>query len=524
MMPPYSPALRGLQNDGHGVAPVVTDVLIIGAGFSGIGMAVRLARTGLRDFVLLERATDVGGTWRDNTYPGVACDIPSHLYSYSFLTNPRWSRVFSPGQEILDYLKTCVQEEQILPHIHFRTKALDMRWNDETELWEITTNRGHYRARVLITAVGRLSEPRIPQLRGMGSASGEVFHSSRWRHDASIEGRRVAIVGTGASAVQMVPHLASKASRLVVFQRSAPYLLPRGDRLYDENEKELFQRDPRSITSLRSELFSAAEEGFSARTGLSPELNLLRARALNHLLSQVNDRALAAKLMPNYEIGCKRIIFSDDYYPSLQCENVVLEESALSEISGDTLRAASGHTYKYDVLVLATGYKTFDLPFAENVYGLSGKNLAETWSSGMKSFASTVVHGFPNLFVMDGPNASLGHNSAIYMIETQINYILGALTYQVRNDGSPLNVSSEAQDAYTEQIVKSSQTMVWETGGCTSWYIDPRVRRQTLLWPGTARSFREQNGTFDPRPYRWNLTSQPICLAQSQSAEMPFVS
>jgi cation diffusion facilitator CzcD-associated flavoprotein CzcO len=376
-----------------------------------------------------------------------------------------------------------------------------MHWNEEDEHWEVATKNGFYRARVLITAVGRLSEPRIPQLPGLGSARGDVFHSSRWRHDAMVDGRRIAVVGTGASAVQIVPRLAPKASSVVVFQRNAPYVLPRNDRAYESSERRSFEGDLRAVEALRSELFVAAEEGFAARAGAERDLNLLRARAQAHLRAQISDPTLIEQLTPNYEIGCKRVLLSDDFYPALTRDNVFLEASGLAEITGQTLRAANGRTHEYDVLVLATGFHTSELPFAERVYGSKGQNLAERWRGGMEAFASTVVHGFPNLFILDGPNAALGHNSAIYMIETQIDYILGALKFQAGTNGRPLDVSSRAERAYMNQVATASRGMVWETGGCTSWYLDPRVGRQTLLWPGTARSFREQNGTFDPSVY-----------------------
>ncbi|MFE7508848.1 flavin-containing monooxygenase [Promicromonospora sp. NPDC057488] len=465
------------------------DVAVVGAGLAGVGLGVRLRRAGRTGFTVLERADDVGGTWRDNVYPGVACDIPSALYSYSFLPQPRWSRVFAPGAEIHRYVRDVVRTEGLAPHLRLGTDLTSARWDDDAAAWRLTTSRGPLTARVLATAVGRLSEPRVPEIPGLGTFPGRVFHSARWDRDLPA-GLRVAVVGTGASAVQLVPEIARRAASVVVLQRTPPWVLPRGDRAYAPGE-------PRPE---RAALAEEAERLFDARVaGTRAEADLTeRARA--HLRAQVPDPALRTLLTPDYAVGCKRALFSDDWYPALQQPHVTLEPSAPVAVEGSTVVAASGARYEVDVLVLATGFETTRPPFAHLVTGRDGRTLAEHWAGGMTSHASTVVHGFPNLFVLDGPNAGLGHHSALEVIEAQIGYVLGALDH-LDATGGPLEVSAAAEAAYTAEVDRRAAETVWLRGGCRSWYVDERSGRLTLLWPGRAVEFRERFGTFDPAPF-----------------------
>jgi cation diffusion facilitator CzcD-associated flavoprotein CzcO len=484
-----------------GRQPAPLDLLIVGAGFAGLGMGIRLAREGTASFLILERADEVGGTWRDNDYPGVACDIPSHLYSFSFRRKPDWSRVFAPGAEIQDYLRECAREEGLLPRIRFGTDAREMRWDDERELWVVTTNGETYIARNLVVAAGRLSEAKVPAIAGLDGFPGPAFHSSRWDHSVALDGKRVALIGTGASAVQLLPHLAERAAEVVVFQRSAPYVVPRRDRAYSDAEKRLFSLDPEALERTRSEFFWNAEEGFAQRIGVPERIEALRELALGQLAAQIPDAALRERLTPDYEIGCKRVLISSTFYPALSQEHVVLEASALARIDGSTAVAESGAAYEVDVVVFATGFESTQPPFARRLAGRGGELLSDHWSEGMTAFASTVVSGYPNLFVIDGPNASLGHNSAIYMIETQVDYILGALVHQAENGYAVLEVAAEAERDYTDEIDRMSGATVWLGGGCSCWYVDERSHRLTLLWPDFAHRFREKNGRFDPQFY-----------------------
>ena len=473
---------------------------IIGAGFAGIGAAIQLRRAGEESFLVLERGSEVGGTWRDNTYPGVACDVPSHLYSFSFRPNPAWSRLFAPGWEIRDYLGLAVDEERLRPHLRLSTAMTEMHWDEDAALWRIETNSGVITADAVILACGRLTEPRFPELPGLETFRGEIVHSARWSDEIDFAGTRVAVIGTGASAVQLVPHLATVTDDLVVFQRNAPWVVPRADRAYTADERDEFGADPTLIDQLRDALFTDGESMFPARVGDGTALAAARAEALDHLHSHVTDATLRAALTPNYEIGCKRRLISSDYYPTFTTGRATLEPSALDRIDQGTLVAASGVRYEVDHIVFATGFESAQQPYAHTVRGLDGETLAAHWADGMTAFASTTVHGFPNLFIVNGPNAGLSHNSAVYMIETQLSYIVQALDY-LRETGEVVHVTARAEREYTAMIDRLAEPSVWLTGGCDSWYLDPRSGRLTLLWPGSARSFRERNGAFDPAPY-----------------------
>jgi len=459
---------------------VIVDVAIVGAGFAGIGMGAQLLRTGTGSFVILERASDVGGTWRDNVYPGVASDVPAHLYSYSFRPQPAWSRLFAPGAEIHDYLREAVRDEGLEPHVRLGTEVLDIRWNGER--WDVTTSTGFVSARSVVLAAGRLTEPAMADVDG--DFDGLAFHSSRWPEGLDLTGLRVGVIGTGASAAQLVPHVAEVAESLVVFQRSAPWVIPRADRPAEDDD--------------RDELFAAAEQGFAARVLDTTALAALRQRAIDHRTAQVADSGLREALAPHYEIGCKRVVISDDYYPALGKRHVTVEPSAVARFEGASVVASAGPSYELDVLIHATGFAATRPPYARIVTGRDGETLAQHWADGMTAYASTVVSGFPNLFVINGPNATLGHNSAIHVIESQVAYILGALTHV--DEVGQLEVSAEAEASYVRELDAASASTVWMSG-CSSWYRDESSGRLALIWPGTAAEFRRRNGVFDPAPY-----------------------
>ena len=493
-------------------AAMAVDVLIVGAGFAGIGMGIQLARRGRESFIIIEQAGDVGGTWRDNRYPGVSCDIPSHLYSFSFRPNPGWSRIFAEGREIHDYLRACVRDEGLDDHLRLDCALTRAQWSDDDARWLVRTTRGDFSAASLVIATGRLSEPRIPLIENLDGFGGRWWHSARWNSKVSLVGRRVGLIGTGASAIQILPRLATEASEVVVFQRSAPYILPRGDREYSREETERFAADPQTIAALRDELFAEAERSIGARQRRHPDIDLLGQRALDHLTASVPDAGLRRLLTPGYEIGCKRILFSDDYYAALQLGHVRLEPAPLARIagaSGDsgssgnrTAVAASGNHYELDVLVLATGFNSTRPSIAGHIRGRRSRLLADEWGNGMAAHASTTVHGFPNMYVLDGPNAALGHNSAIYMIETQVGYVLAALDHLAASGADALDVTAEAVRSYMRDIDEMARDTVWVKGGCTSWYRDERTGRVTLLWPNSARSFGERLATFAPASYQ----------------------
>ncbi|MGF6889265.1 cation diffusion facilitator CzcD-associated flavoprotein CzcO [Nocardia sp. GAS34] len=481
---------------------VRVDVLIVGAGFAGIGMGIQLARRGRESFVIIEQADDVGGTWRDNRYPGVACDIPSHLYSFSFRPNPHWARVFAEGAEIHAYLRSCVEREGLRERLLLNCALERAEWIQAEARWLVRTSRGDFSAANLIVATGRLTEPNIPPVENLAEFTGRQWHSARWNPKVSLVGKRVGLVGTGASAIQILPRLAGEAGELVVFQRSAPYVLPRGDRFYTREELLRFAADPQAITALRDELFADAELSIAARRRQHPEIDLLRQRALDHLAVQVPDLRLRRELTPDYEIGCKRILFSDDYFSALQAGHVRLESTPLARVREGTAVAASGNAYDVEVLVFATGFNATRPSIARHIHGRDSLPLAQRWSNGMVAHASTAVDGFPNMYVLDGPNAALGHNSAIYVIETQIDYVLGALDHLAATAAAVLEVTPEAVRSSMRDIDERARGTVWTQGRCTSWYRDERTGRVTLLWPDSAASFRNRNGTFDVSAYR----------------------
>ncbi|GAA1466410.1 flavin-containing monooxygenase [Microbacterium thalassium] len=476
-------------------------IIIVGSGFSGIGLGIRLLEEGESNFVILERAQDVGGTWRDNVYPGVACDVPSLLYSYSFRPESDWSRVFAPGGEIWRYLQTCAREGGLLPHLRFGADVERAEWDEAAREWIVRTPIGVWRAPILITAMGHLADANVPQFPGQEEFAGEVFHSAQWDPSAQIEGKRVGVVGAGASAIQIVPRMAEAASEVVVFQRSAAYVIPREDRPYTDAERRRFARVPGAIAAEREEMFWANEANFAQRRMVEGAIDQAKDLALGHLADQVADPELRAALTPDYEIGCKRVLISNEYFPSFTKPNVTLETSALSHFDGTHAVAASGEAYELDVVVLATGFEAARPPFAPRIVDGEGRSLADAWENGMRAHQSITVAGFPNLLLINGPNTGLGHNSVVFVIESQIEYVLGVLRHLRETGADRFEVTSSAEAASHEKVLGLSKGTVWIEGGCRNWYVDPITGELTVTWPDFAYAFREENGTFHPEDY-----------------------
>lgn len=475
-------------------------IAIVGAGFAGLGMAIKLKQEGIEDFVVLERADSVGGTWRDNTYPGCGCDVPSHLYSFSFAPNPRWSRTFSRQPEIWEYLQAVSRRYRIEDHIRYRHEVTAARWDAELERWELQTSGGPFTADILIAGPGPLSDPKLPDIPGIETFAGEMFHSARWNHDYPIADKRVGVIGTGASSIQFVPAIQPKVARLALFQRSAPWVVPSRDRPITRVEHALYRALPVAQLAMRAAIYWARELlviGFMHPRAESPGERIAR----RHLESQVADPALRAKLTPNYRMGCKRVLISDDFYPALQQPNVELVTDAISEITPAGILTSDGRSHELDAIVLGTGFHVTDMPVGNWVRDADGRTLAETWKGSPQAYLGASVAGFPNLFLLVGPNTGLGHNSLVFMVESQLNHIMGCLRFMRRHGLHSFEVREEVQIRFNERIQRRLQGSVWNTGGCSSWYIDENGNN-TTIWPGFTWGFRKQTRHFRPDDYR----------------------
>ncbi|MDQ8706760.1 NAD(P)/FAD-dependent oxidoreductase [Streptomyces sp. LHD-70] len=476
-------------------------VAVIGSGFGGLGAAVRLRREGITDFVVLERADAVGGTWRDNSYPGCACDVPSHLYSFSFAPNPDWPRAFSGQRHIRAYLEHVADVFRLRPHIRFNSEVTRLRWNAEELHWEIETVRGHLTADVVVSAAGPLSDPKTPDIPGIDSFEGKVFHSARWDHDYDLRGKRVAMVGTGASAIQIVPAIQREVAGLTLFQRTPPWVMPRADRAISGVERWLHRQLPFTTQARRGVLWGLRELQVQAFTKRPNELGLVESLAKANMRRAIKDPALRAKLTPDYRIGCKRILLSNTYYPALAQPNVDVVASGLTEVRGNTVVAADGTEAEVDAIIFGTGFHVTDMPIAERVIGAGGSSLAEHWKGGVQSMRGAAVDGFPNFLTVIGPNTGLGNSSMILMIEAQLNYLADYMRQlDVLGGSAALDARPAAVTAWNAKVQERMKRTVWNTGGCNSWYLDENGVN-TTIWPGTTTEFRAATKRVDLGEY-----------------------
>jgi cation diffusion facilitator CzcD-associated flavoprotein CzcO len=480
--------------------------LVIGAGFGGLGMAIKLDEDGERDFVVVEKGGDVGGTWRDNTYPGAACDVPSQLYSFSFAPNPSWSKSFSPQPEIQDYLQRVAREAGVLDRFAFDTAVEEAAWDEAEQAWRVRTTRANGEqqsvlAEVLISAAGGLSEPKLPDIDGIDTFQGEIFHSARWDHDVDLAGKRVAVIGTGASSIQIVPEVQKVADHLDVYQRTAPWVIPRNDRHYTGIEKVLFKRVPAVQKVYRTAIYWGREAYVPAFTR-QPKLAFpAQQLGLANIKHGIADPELRAKVTPDYAIGCKRILISNTYYPALASDNVDLVTDGIAKITGDAIVTADGVERPIDVLIVATGFHTTDQPIAHHVTGRDGRTLADVWAeTGQAAYKGTTINGFPNLFQIVGPNTGLGHSSMVFIIESQLAYIRDALRVMQADGLATVEPRAELQQAWNDDLQRRMETTVWSSGGCASWYLDEHGRN-TTLWPRATFTFRRLLSKFDKTAY-----------------------
>ena len=483
-------------------------VAIIGTGFGGIAMAIRLLRDGwgpgggplTDDVVLLERAEDTGGTWRDNSYPGAACDIPSHLYSLAEEPNPDWSRHYATQPEIRAYLDGVVERHDLRSRTRFGFDVRRATWDDATATWTLTSADGEtVVCDVLVNAVGALKDPRYPAIPGLDDFDGPVMHSARWDHDVDLFGKRVGSIGTGASAIQFVPQLADRAAALTVFQRTPPWIIPRMDRSFSRAERFAFRHVPgarrafRRAIHLEHELFHAA---FRADTPLN---RVGEGLARMHLRRQVTDPQLRATLTPDYTFGCKRVLRSDDYYPALQRDHVTVETTGIDHVRPDAVVLADGRTVELDALVLGTGFAVDDPLHGMVVTGRDGRDLDTFWDGRPSAHLSVAIPGFPNKFMLLGPNAGLGHNSAVLMIEAAVDYVAAAVGHMRRRDLVAMEVAEFVHDDFVRWIDEQLDASTW-ADGCTSWYLNDRGENFTV-WPGTVGSFQEALAEVDLADY-----------------------
>lgn len=473
-------------------------IAIVGAGFSGIGAAIRLLRAGIDDFVIFEAAARVGGVWRDNRYPGCGCDVESPLYSFSFAPNPDWSRMYSPQPEILAYLERCVDDFGLAPYLRLDHAIEEASWDPDSRCWQIETARGRVSADFVIAGMGALHEPKFPPLRGIDRFEGQAFHSARWPKDAQLAGRRVGVVGTGASAIQIVPNIQAEVGHLSLFQRTAPWIIPRHDRSFSARERQLYAAWPLTQKLLRAAIY-LRHEAFIVGFRNPWLMQRLQRAVLLYLAKQVRDPQLRERLTPSFTFGCKRILLSDDYYPALTQANVELIDAGAREVVPEGIIDNEGRLHELDTIVWATGFEVAEPPFTRRVFGREGHSLAETWRGSPKAHLGTTIVGFPNLFLLTGPNTGLGHNSMILMIESQLELIVGALRELDHGGSVTLEPRPEAQQRFVDLVERGGAGTVWTAGGCSSWYLDDTGRNSTL-WPWSTYAFRRR-AKFDAADY-----------------------
>jgi cation diffusion facilitator CzcD-associated flavoprotein CzcO len=489
------------------------DVLVIGAGFAGIAMSHALQQDA-RDFVIFEKASSVGGTWFHNTYPGCACDVPSHLYSLSFMPKSDWSRMFAPQAEIRAYLEDCVRKLGLLPKIRFNKVVTEARWLEENGVWEVQTSDGELtRARVVIAGMGPLHTPQIPDLEGLDSFQGVRFHSAAWRHDVDLTGKRVAVIGTGASSIQFVPQIQPRVAQLTLFQRSAAWVFPKNDFAFSPRVKALFAAFPPARLLLRGAIFAGLE--YRSKMYIARDAKLLeesRKMAREHLETQVKDPALRAKLTPDYEPGCKRPLISDDFYPAVAQPNVEVVTSRIARVTPQGIVDADGAEHPADVIIFGTGLKPGAL--RSKFLGRDGDDLAAQWNTRLSAHYGTTKPGFPNLFFIVGPNTGI-INSIVYIIESQVAFIRKALGWLNDRRATAMDVRQEAYDAFNADLEARNAKTIW-TSGCKSWYLSDDGTNGAN-WPQYARAYRREVIGQTPEMYSF-VTPSSIAEHQPKQA------
>ena len=474
-------------------------IVIVGAGMAGVGLGVRLLQAGIDDFVICERNDSVGGTWYEHTYPGCGCDIPTHLYSYSFARNPNWSRLFPRQGEILDYVRDISDRHGVNEHIRFECEMEHSAWDDAAGRWEVRTSDGPLSCDVLVSAIGATAEPDEPDIPGLERFAGHRFHSARWDHDHDLAGERVAVIGTGPAAAQFVPRIQPHVGELLVFQRTPPWILPHPDRPVSGAERGLYKLLPVAQDVQRNVLFAFHEAmgiGFRGRTELIAPIEAIGRR---HLRRQVADPELREKLTPHYRFGCKRPIMSNHWYPAITADNARVVTDPITSVDEGAIVTADGVRHEADTIISAIGYRYNRSLLVDRISGADGRTLGAFWNRSPRAYLGSTVPGFPNMFILLGPN-SVGVNSAVFSIEAQIAYAVSALKTMERKGIRRLEVRQDALDDFVEEVDRNSEGSVWTAGGCKAYYTDD-TGRNFALFPGFVSEFRRRTRRFDPAAY-----------------------
>ena len=477
------------------------DHIIIGAGFAGICMGIKLKQAGLNNFVILERNSHLGGTWWDNSYPGATCDVESHLYSYSFEPNPNWSRQFSPQEEILNYLEQCAAKYGMNEHLLLNSTVANATFNEAHGLWTVNTTTGKtYTAQIVVSCSGGLSQPSIPDIKGLKNYKGKLFHSARWDKNFDLKDKKVAVIGTGASSIQIVPAIAPVVKQLDVFQRTPAWIIPKPDKPISAFRRAMYNKLPFMRKLYRSRLYWTHEMmalGFTGGTGI---MKVFSKVALMFIKKSISDETLRKKVTPNYVPGCKRILLSNDYYPALQLKNVAVITEGIKEINETGLMTVDGKQYNADAIIMATGFKAAEGVIAFDIKGKNGIDLNDVWRYGAEAYLGISISGFPNLFLVVGPNTGLGHSSMILMIEAQVNYIMDCIGLMKKDKLKFVDVKKTTEVEYNREIQEKLSKSVWQTGGCHSWYQD-KNGKNVSLWPGFTFTFMKRTKKFEPEKY-----------------------
>ncbi|MGU3436346.1 flavin-containing monooxygenase [Actinomycetes bacterium M1A6_2h] len=487
-------------------------MLIVGAGFAGMALAARtLKKDPDADLLVIDKGHDVGGTWRDNTYPGAACDVPTVLYSFSFAPHAEWSHTFARGPEIYAYLRKVADDFGIREHLVTDCELLGAQWDDDAQQWNVTTSVGEMTAKILVAATGTLSTPSLPDVPGRDTFTGSMFHSATWDHDVELRGKRIAVVGTGASAVQFVPEIADDAEHLFVFQRTPAWVIPRMDRTRGALERFAYRRLPITQKLMRGLNYSYREVYVEMMAKRPALLEVAHRIAQVHMRRQVSDRSLRKQLTPDFVIGCKRMLLSNDWLRTLDRPDVDLIPSRLTAMTENAVVDAGGREYPVDAVIFGTGFTPTEPPVAHLLTGRDGRTLAQRWAGSPSAFRGTTISGFPNLFMMYGPNTNLSHSSIVYMLESQSAYIESAVETMAASGIASVEVTESAQRRYNDDLDDQLEGTVWNTGGCSSWYLDASGRN-SAMWPSFTWQFRNQTKRFDLENYKTRTARKAVTV------------